>query len=159
MCTSHDHDLGEAPQAGAGRRGFLRATALLGATAAAVTALPAVTAEAAASTWRPDPHSRRFTLAVMPDTQYLFDGPSIDKALPTSGARKNIQARQTTWKVSSTRTSAGARHRVVDASGDGRGAAGGLWRPCGGDVLQPACGSDGGQGGPRHPRGPDQLRL
>ncbi|MFF9115075.1 LamG-like jellyroll fold domain-containing protein [Streptomyces massasporeus] len=80
MCTSHDHDLGEAPRAGAGRRGFLRATALLGATAAAVTALPAVTAEAAASTWRPDPRSRRFTLAVMPDTQYLFDGPSIDKA-------------------------------------------------------------------------------
>ncbi|MEU1913113.1 LamG-like jellyroll fold domain-containing protein [Streptomyces massasporeus] len=79
MCTSHDHDLGEAPQAGAGRRGFLRATALLGATAA-VTALPAVTAEAAAATWRPDPRSRRFTLAVMPDTQYLFDGPSIDKA-------------------------------------------------------------------------------
>ncbi|MFD8224789.1 LamG-like jellyroll fold domain-containing protein [Streptomyces massasporeus] len=80
MCTSHDHDLGEAAQAGAGRRGFLRATALLGATAAAVTALPALTAEAAAPTWRPDPRSRRFTLAVMPDTQYLFDGPSIDKA-------------------------------------------------------------------------------
>ncbi|MFF6876070.1 LamG-like jellyroll fold domain-containing protein [Streptomyces sp. NPDC012474] len=80
MCTSHDHGPGEAPQAGAGRRGFLRATALLGVTAAAVSALPAVTAEAAASTWRPDPGSRRFTLAVMPDTQYLFDGPSIDKA-------------------------------------------------------------------------------
>ncbi|MFJ8591394.1 LamG-like jellyroll fold domain-containing protein [Streptomyces sp. NPDC093598] len=80
MCTSHDHDPGEAPQAGAGRRGFLRATALLGAGAAAVTALPAVTAEAATPTWRPDPNSRRFTLAVMPDTQYLFDGPSIDKA-------------------------------------------------------------------------------
>ncbi|MFE8990432.1 LamG-like jellyroll fold domain-containing protein [Streptomyces collinus] len=80
MCTSHDHDLGEAPQAGAGRRSFLRATALLGVTAAAVTALPAVTAEAAASAWLPDPGSRRFTLAVMPDTQYLFDGPSIDKA-------------------------------------------------------------------------------
>ncbi len=80
MCTSHDHDLGEAPQAGAGRRGFLRATALLGATAAAVTALPAATAQAAASTWHPDPRSRRFTVAVMPDTQYLFDGPSIDKA-------------------------------------------------------------------------------
>ncbi|MCK8432775.1 Tat pathway signal sequence domain protein [Streptomyces sp. D2-8] len=80
MCTSHDHDLGEAPRAGAGRRGFLRATALLGAGAAAVTAMPAVIAEAATPTWRPDPHSRRFTLAVMPDTQYLFDGPSIDKA-------------------------------------------------------------------------------
>ncbi|CAM5626856.1 hypothetical protein [Streptomyces afghaniensis 772] [Streptomyces afghaniensis] len=80
MCTSHDHDLGEAPQAGAGRRGFLRATALLGATATAVAALPAVTARAAPASWRPDPRSRRFTLAVMPDTQYLFDGPSIDKA-------------------------------------------------------------------------------
>ncbi|MGR4848149.1 LamG-like jellyroll fold domain-containing protein [Streptomyces sp. LARHCF252] len=80
MCTSHDHDLGEAPQAGAGRRSFLRATALLGATAGAVAALPAVTAVATPSSWRPDPHSRRFTLAVMPDTQYLFDGPSIDKA-------------------------------------------------------------------------------
>ncbi|MGX1564850.1 LamG-like jellyroll fold domain-containing protein [Streptomyces sp. NPDC055506] len=80
MCTSHDHGLGEAPQAGAGRRSFLRATALLGATATAAAALPAVTAAAAPSSWRPDPHSRRFTLAVMPDTQYLFDGPSIDKA-------------------------------------------------------------------------------
>ncbi|MEU3932626.1 LamG-like jellyroll fold domain-containing protein [Streptomyces sp. NPDC029044] len=80
MCLSHDHDPGEAPQAGAARRGFLRATALLGVTAAAVTALPAVTAEAATAAWRPDPDSRRFTLAVMPDTQYLFDGPSIDKA-------------------------------------------------------------------------------
>ncbi|MFF8933703.1 LamG-like jellyroll fold domain-containing protein [Streptomyces paradoxus] len=79
MCTSHDHDLGEAPQAGAARRGFLRATALLGVTAAAVSALPSVTAEAATAAWRPDPDSRRFTLAVMPDTQYLFDGPSIDK--------------------------------------------------------------------------------
>ncbi|MGW0610911.1 LamG-like jellyroll fold domain-containing protein [Streptomyces sp. NPDC002788] len=79
MCTSHDHDLGEAPRAGAGRRGFLRATALLGATAAAVAAPPAATAAAAPASWRPDPHGRRFTLAVMPDTQYLFDGPSIDK--------------------------------------------------------------------------------
>ncbi|WP_030245827.1 MULTISPECIES: LamG-like jellyroll fold domain-containing protein [unclassified Streptomyces] len=80
MCISHDQAVGEAPQAGAARRGFLRATALLGATAAAVTALPAVTAQAAPAGWRPDPRSRRFTLAVMPDTQYLFDGPSIDKA-------------------------------------------------------------------------------
>lgn len=82
MCTSHDHNQGEAPQAGAARRSFLRATALLGAAAGAGVALPAV-AEAApvsAGSWRPDAHSRRFTLAVMPDTQYLFDGPSIDKA-------------------------------------------------------------------------------
>lgn len=83
MCTSHEHDHGlEAPQAGAGRRGFLRATALLGAAASAGVALPAVAqaAPASASRHRPDPDSRRFTLAVMPDTQYLFDGPSIDKA-------------------------------------------------------------------------------
>ncbi len=83
MCTSHAHDQGEAAQAAAGRRGFLRATALMGAATAAV-AMPAVAeaapAEATASDWRPDSDSRRFTLAVMPDTQYLFDGPSIDKA-------------------------------------------------------------------------------
>jgi hypothetical protein len=82
VCVSHEHDQGEAAQAGAGRRGFLRAAALLGATATAGVALPAVAeaAPAAAPRWRPDPDSRRFTLAVMPDTQYLFDGPSIDKA-------------------------------------------------------------------------------
>ncbi|WP_327399992.1 Tat pathway signal sequence domain protein [Streptomyces sp. NBC_01288] len=89
MCTSHEHeyenDQCETAQAGAGRRSFLRATALLGAAATAGVALPG-TAEAApisASTtasWRPDTDSHRFTLAVMPDTQYLFDGPSIDKA-------------------------------------------------------------------------------
>ncbi|WP_046728444.1 LamG-like jellyroll fold domain-containing protein [Streptomyces humi] len=83
MCTSHDHAQGEAAQAGAGRRNFLRATALLGAAATAGVALPAVADAAEASAGagrRPDPESRRFTLAVMPDTQYLFDGPSIDAA-------------------------------------------------------------------------------
>ncbi|WP_225095259.1 LamG-like jellyroll fold domain-containing protein [Streptomyces sp. CoH27] len=82
MCTSHDHNQGEAAQAGAARRSFLRATALLGAAATAGVGLPAVAeaAPASASGRRPDPESRRFTLAVMPDTQYLFDGPSIDKA-------------------------------------------------------------------------------
>ncbi|MGW0649912.1 LamG-like jellyroll fold domain-containing protein [Streptomyces umbrinus] len=83
MCTSHEHDPAEAcPQAGAGRRNFLRATALIGAATAAV-ALPTATAQAAPSSgtrWRPDPDSRRFTLAVMPDTQYLFDGASINPA-------------------------------------------------------------------------------
>ncbi|MFE8946084.1 LamG-like jellyroll fold domain-containing protein [Streptomyces sp. NPDC007856] len=77
MCTSHDHNQGEAVQAGAGRRGFLRATALLGAAAAAGVAVPAGAEAAERSGWRPDSDSRRFTLAVMPDTQYLFDGPSI----------------------------------------------------------------------------------
>jgi hypothetical protein len=85
VCTSHEHDQGEAaPQAGAGRRNFLRATALMGAVAAVVpaagTASAAAESPASAARWRPDPDSRRFTLAVMPDTQYLFDGPSIDKA-------------------------------------------------------------------------------
>jgi hypothetical protein len=80
VCTSHEHDQAEAAQAGAGRRGFLRATALLGAVATAGVALPAVAQAASGPSWRPDTESRRFTLAVMPDTQYLFDGPSIDKA-------------------------------------------------------------------------------
>ncbi|WP_037673179.1 LamG-like jellyroll fold domain-containing protein [Streptomyces griseus] len=82
MCNSHahEHDQGEAGQAGAGRRGFLRATALLGALATAGVALPATAEAASPDRWRPDPESRRFTLAVMPDTQYLFDGPSIDRA-------------------------------------------------------------------------------
>ncbi|MET9967870.1 metallophosphoesterase, partial [Streptomyces sp. NPDC006356] len=80
MCTSHAHDQGEAAQAGAGRRSFLRATALIGAAATTSVALPTVAEAASADDWRPDPDSRRFTLAVMPDTQYLFDGPSIDKA-------------------------------------------------------------------------------
>ncbi|MGW2318409.1 LamG-like jellyroll fold domain-containing protein [Streptomyces sp. NPDC001680] len=86
MCTSsHERPQAEAAQAGAGRRGFLRATALLGAAATAGAVLPSV-AEAAVgeaaerSGWRPDADSRRFTLAVMPDTQYLFDGPSIHPA-------------------------------------------------------------------------------
>ncbi|MFE7171014.1 LamG-like jellyroll fold domain-containing protein [Streptomyces sp. NPDC057616] len=80
MCTAHDHSQGEAPQAGAGRRGFLRATALLGAAATAGVALPATAQAASENRRRPDTESRRFTLAVMPDTQYLFDGPSIDPA-------------------------------------------------------------------------------
>ncbi|MFD7401594.1 LamG-like jellyroll fold domain-containing protein [Streptomyces sp. NPDC059866] len=80
MCTEHDHDRGEAAQADAGRRNFLRATALIGAAATAGVALPTAAEAAPAGRWRSDPDSRRFTLAVMPDTQYLFDGPSIDPA-------------------------------------------------------------------------------
>ncbi|MEE1763938.1 LamG-like jellyroll fold domain-containing protein [Streptomyces sp. SP18BB07] len=76
MCTSHEPGQ-ESAQARSGRRNFLRATALLG--AATAVSLPVV-AQAAPEPFRPDRTSRRFTLAVMPDTQYLFDGPSIDKA-------------------------------------------------------------------------------
>nr|WP_203729748.1 LamG-like jellyroll fold domain-containing protein [Streptomyces sp. SID12501] len=61
----------------------MRATALIGAAATTSVALPTA-AEALTdqtrSSWRPDTESRRFTLAVMPDTQYLFDGPSINPA-------------------------------------------------------------------------------
>lgn len=72
------------PLAGAGRRTFLRATALTGAAAglAGAAAAPAVasTAQNAAdnvASWQPDPDSPRFTCVVMPDTQYLFDGASL----------------------------------------------------------------------------------
>jgi hypothetical protein len=84
VCTCTSHDPGqESARAGAGRRNFLRATALLG--AATAVSLPAAASAApetrsAGGSWKPDTASHRFTLAVMPDTQYLFDGPSIDKA-------------------------------------------------------------------------------
>ncbi|MFJ2115881.1 twin-arginine translocation signal domain-containing protein, partial [Streptomyces sp. NPDC087850] len=71
----------------AGRRTFLRATALAGATAAVgltgVSAAEARTREVpavAAESRRPDTDSPRFTLVVMPDTQYLFDGDSLHSA-------------------------------------------------------------------------------
>ncbi|MET9342114.1 LamG-like jellyroll fold domain-containing protein [Nonomuraea sp. NPDC003804] len=68
------------------RRSFLRATGLAGvgtAAAMGLTVTPAAASEAAASSeagtagWRPDTDSPRFTVAVMPDTQYLFDDTSI----------------------------------------------------------------------------------
>ena len=87
MCTHgdtppHDH-------AGQSRRGFLRNAALAGAGAAAAgvgaTALgatPAVAAEATDAVrgggktgpWQPDATALQFTLAVMPDTQFLYWG-------------------------------------------------------------------------------------
>ncbi|MGW7364201.1 LamG-like jellyroll fold domain-containing protein [Streptomyces sp. NPDC054841] len=85
----------DAPDAGgasgASRRAVLRAAGAVGAATAAVgltgtTAATAAAATPAAATtadnvagWRSDPDSPRFTLAVMPDTQYLFDGASIHK--------------------------------------------------------------------------------
>ncbi len=75
------------------RRRFLQASGLIGAGAAALavagapsalaSAIPAVAdAKATANTanWRPDEHSARFTVVVMPDTQYLFDDQSIHPA-------------------------------------------------------------------------------
>jgi hypothetical protein len=68
---------------GPNRRAFLRTAGLAGAGAAAfgtVTASPASAAVAPSAsqrgigTWNPDPASPRFTLAVMPDTQFLYWG-------------------------------------------------------------------------------------
>lgn len=86
MC-SPDHQP-DGPQQGSSRRSFLRNAGLVGAGAA--TAALATTGQAAAAPTdgasgtatgarraRPDTESRRFTLVVMPDTQYLFDGESI----------------------------------------------------------------------------------
>ncbi|MGW9135167.1 LamG-like jellyroll fold domain-containing protein [Streptomyces sp. NPDC055681] len=73
MCTSHGTD----------RRTFLSRAGLITAGTALATATAATQAAAQAdepADWRPDPDSNRFTLVVMPDTQYLFDGPSIQRA-------------------------------------------------------------------------------
>lgn len=66
---------------GQNRRGFLRNTALAGAGAAALSTvgpMPAFAAEpnkaGKIGTWTPNPTSLQFTLAVMPDTQYLAWG-------------------------------------------------------------------------------------
>lgn len=89
---AHDHDhtppAAAAPAAakGADRRAFLRNAGLAGAGAAALSALPAGAAFAASPAaggapaspsggrWNPDTESPRFTLAVMPDTQFLYWG-------------------------------------------------------------------------------------
>jgi hypothetical protein len=69
---------------GTSRRGFLRNAALAGAGAAALGAggigaaalgaTPALAAAGPSGRWNPDPNSRQFTLAVMPDTQFLYWG-------------------------------------------------------------------------------------
>lgn len=91
MCQQHDDcDQPVTPLSGPARRAFLRSAALAG---AGVTAAGVVGASPAAAdaddaavdaqrlpAWRPDRDSRRFTLVVMPDTQYMFDEPSITAA-------------------------------------------------------------------------------
>jgi len=67
---------------GPGRRGFLRAAGLAGAGAAAIGVAGAEQADAAVTSgttganarWNPDSESQQFTLAVMPDTQFLYWG-------------------------------------------------------------------------------------
>lgn len=78
----------DAPAA-ANRRSFLRTTALLGAGTAALGMSSTSVAFAGAAVpggsgargaWKPDTEGARFTVVVMPDTQYLFDGDSIHPA-------------------------------------------------------------------------------
>jgi hypothetical protein len=81
---SHDHSSTEQPPAGPGRRSFLRTAGLAGVGAAALGGLTAGPAAAAVISpsaarnadagWNPDQDSSRFTLAVMPDTQFLYWG-------------------------------------------------------------------------------------
>ncbi|MEV5010823.1 LamG-like jellyroll fold domain-containing protein [Streptomyces sp. NPDC055692] len=85
MCSPQHQPDG--PQLGTSRRLFLRNAGLVGAAAAAagVTGAPAAAAQppsveardAEHRRGRPDPNNPRFTLVVMPDTQYLFDDQSI----------------------------------------------------------------------------------
>ncbi|MGW1623953.1 hypothetical protein [Streptomyces sp. NPDC002172] len=87
---SHRDDTPAQESTGQSRRGFLFSTALAGAAAAGtgasmLGATPASAAEATGGTgsgaWRPDPNALRFTLAVMPDTQFLYWGcqDSVDR--------------------------------------------------------------------------------
>src|SRR5262245_15255582 len=79
----HDDDgnLTSLQSTGQSRRGFLRNAALAGAGAAALSTVGSVPAFAAepnkpgrTGTWTPNATSLQFTLAVMPDTQYLAWG-------------------------------------------------------------------------------------
>lgn len=88
LCQHDGEDSSRPPRpAGPSRRAFLRNTGLAGAGLAGAAALgTAAAAPAAAATpqqpealsgasgWNPDPDSPRFTLAVMPDTQFLYWG-------------------------------------------------------------------------------------
>ncbi|GAA1908774.1 LamG-like jellyroll fold domain-containing protein [Streptantibioticus ferralitis] len=86
MCNAEHQPDG--PQLGTIRRSFLRNTGLVslgaavasiagGATASAAPLPTTRTQSAQSAGARPDPTNPRFTLVVMPDTQYMFDGESI----------------------------------------------------------------------------------
>ncbi len=86
MCVHHgSSDSPSQTVTGQNRRGFLRTAALAGAGAAALGtagATPALASDAprlsvptgGTGKWNPNPNSRQFTLAVMPDTQFLYWG-------------------------------------------------------------------------------------
>jgi hypothetical protein len=61
----------------ASRRTVLRTAGLVGIGSVATAATPTAAFAASADHWHPDPDSPRFTLVVMPDTQYLFDADRI----------------------------------------------------------------------------------
>ncbi|HEX3786070.1 MAG TPA: LamG-like jellyroll fold domain-containing protein [Pseudonocardiaceae bacterium] len=77
MCR-HDGSDSPARTQGSSRRAFLRNAGLVGAGAVALGPLTEGTASAAqadpAGRWNPDPESLQFTVAVMPDTQFLYWG-------------------------------------------------------------------------------------
>jgi hypothetical protein len=90
MCTNEFH-CEDQPAGRPSRRSFLRAAGLVGAGTTALGLAGTLGASPAAaasqndqdvrhSGWHPDPDSPRFTLAVMPDTQYLFDQDRIHPA-------------------------------------------------------------------------------
>ena len=101
MCTSHDHIPGEAAQAGAGRRSFLRATALLGAAATAGSRAggrrgrPAGRGRLAARHPQPPLHARRHARHPVP----------LRRAEHRQGARRGVAAL-------SAGARAGREHRV-----------------------------------------------
>ena len=88
MCSPDGENPSSPPSNGQNRRAFLRTAGLAGAGAAAFGAMTAGQASAASAasaaglsssrtglgSWNPDPESPRFTLAVMPDTQFLYWG-------------------------------------------------------------------------------------
>ncbi|MFF4247288.1 LamG-like jellyroll fold domain-containing protein [Streptomyces sp. NPDC001822] len=82
MCDTHH--IPDGPQLGLSRRSMLVGAGLAGAAVAGLAATAptasAAGAEGREGTWRPDTDDSRFTMVVMPDTQFLFDGASIHPA-------------------------------------------------------------------------------
>ncbi|WP_431960831.1 hypothetical protein [Actinacidiphila sp. bgisy160] len=85
-CETRDHALAAAPcWWGAGLAG----AAVAGPSAAAAASAAPITATTPhGGPWRPDTDDPRFTLVVMPDTHYLFDGASIHPAPVEASFRK-----------------------------------------------------------------------
>jgi hypothetical protein len=80
MCRHEGAAVPPSASPGPNRRAFLRNAGLVGAGAVALgpltagTGFAATAAPAGVGNWNPDPESQQFTLAVMPDTQFLYWG-------------------------------------------------------------------------------------